>query len=239
MAKNFLALSAITGLSIYFASLLPASHAQETITLYNWKAPDNAETPTGELGAIESALKAAEDSKSIVQVAPVAVGGDGATFYRAVEAQSIVASVRGDQLATVHLPTPTTNTYTFRADASRIHQKATSQSMIAGVTAAISYSSDCTHDVDSDTPVEEGVMVCNVKLEASAQVNKQAIITTSEGVVTGVPTPWATVVNSEGLVLPSAEPEGEEDGSAMSKAGAMVPALLITMGICAGLQLTL
>lgn len=92
---------------------------------------------------------------------------------------------------------------TFRADASRVLQDGGIETTIQGVEANIVYGVECTHDVDADTPVEEGVIVCKGNIQIAADVQGQTVAETIALTRTGQAVPLVTVTNQVNLNLPT------------------------------------
>lgn len=86
----------------------------------------------------------------------------------------------------------------------------TTATVVSGVKANIEIDSECMHDVDGDTPVEDGVIVCKLKVGLDAQAGGQKVATTFEGTTTGQPVAVLTITNPANLTLPTSEPSFEE-----------------------------
>jgi hypothetical protein len=65
---------------------------------------------------------------------------------------------------------------------------------------------DCTHDVDDDTPVEEGTIICKKRVGFEAAGGGQKIGTTAVVTTTGRPIAIGTITNAANLTLPTGAP---------------------------------
>ncbi|KAH6906964.1 hypothetical protein BKA70DRAFT_1285938 [Coprinopsis sp. MPI-PUGE-AT-0042] len=132
--------------------------AQDPVTIYDISfVPE----PTRGAGGLEDQLNnvlgaVARVGGGEIKASAVAVDTAGDTYYVGVQEISVLPTNAGGVLTTVVLPTPTFTTSTFRADASRVVLEDAIETTIERVKASMAYGVKYTHDVDADTPVEEG-----------------------------------------------------------------------------------
>ncbi|KAJ2919797.1 hypothetical protein MD484_g533, partial [Candolleomyces efflorescens] len=192
-------MKAAAALTAILAAVLPAALATD-VTL--WQLAEG----TGAPNAIVSGLS--------VEISPVAVQTDGQTVYVAKEAKSLLVVTTAGFTSTL-VATPTTNTFTFRADASRYHLAL--QTTTQGVKA---------ERTDECNLREDGSLVCAVKLVAESGNQKATVAVTT----TGSPTPWYTISNVESLNLPT-------QGSSASSITASLFGALVGLGVTVGVLL--
>ncbi|TFK22110.1 hypothetical protein FA15DRAFT_671850 [Coprinopsis marcescibilis] len=199
--------------------LLPVTLGQDVVTLYRQAGPVSIIGTVGPGLAVELA-----DPGKVVGVTPLAVDADGYTQYAIVEAQSVLVSAGNLEVTTVTLATPTTQTYTFHADASRVRYSHTTQFPEDQGGENVSVNTECTHGVDGDTRVEDGSMVCVGKL-------------TVEGSRNGSPTTAHFTQTFEAKVAPLATLRNPQIGQpaavdvASGRSGAMSSQLMGVMGL--------
>ncbi|RXW16030.1 hypothetical protein EST38_g9830 [Candolleomyces aberdarensis] len=192
-------MKAVASFSVILAALLPAALATD-VTL--WQLAEGTSSPN----AIVSGLS--------VEISPVAVQTDGQTVYVAKEAKSLMVVQSGAFTSTL-VATPTTDTFTFRADASRYHLALKTQT--AGVQA---------ERTDDCTLRDDGSLVCSVKLVAESGGQKATVAVTT----TGSPAPWYTISNVESLNLPT-------QASAASSITSPLFGTLMGLGLAVGVLL--
>ncbi|TEB34089.1 hypothetical protein FA13DRAFT_65842 [Coprinellus micaceus] len=125
-----------------------------------------------------------------IGITPISVEKSGETVYVAAEAHS--KAVYTNRLMTLTLiPSPTTVTYTFRADASRYHLAL--ETNVSGVKG--------TREDDCTTDPSTGKMVCVVRVIGKNDRTTQSVVAT----VTGTGAPWFTVTGVENLNLPTVD----------------------------------
>ncbi|KAH6906905.1 hypothetical protein BKA70DRAFT_1031017, partial [Coprinopsis sp. MPI-PUGE-AT-0042] len=137
----------------------------------------------------------------------VAVDGSGATYYVGVLKYSIIRTeVHPGMIETYTLPTPTSGTITFLADATRVNVEQVVATETGGVKLKAEVGVDCTHDVDADTPVEEGTIICKKKTGFEGAGGGQKVGTTVIVTTTGKPIALGTITVPANLTLPTREP---------------------------------
>ncbi|KAH6899107.1 hypothetical protein BKA70DRAFT_1051946, partial [Coprinopsis sp. MPI-PUGE-AT-0042] len=198
--------------------------AQNTVTIYDIDIAPEPTSGAGGLDQINDVLGAVVRGGGDIKASAVAVDTAGATYYVGVQEISVLPTNDGGVLTTAVLPTPTLATFTFRADASRVIHEGALETSVEGVDASVAYELDCTHDVDEDTPVEEGVIICKAKLEVEAGAAGQTIARTFEVTTTGQAVPLVTIINAPELDLPTSEPAASSaSGSSDRPSGSSVP----------------
>ncbi|KAH6906975.1 hypothetical protein BKA70DRAFT_1491801 [Coprinopsis sp. MPI-PUGE-AT-0042] len=216
--------TALATLSAYAALVA----AQSEVTLYDLSfVPQPTSGGSGLADQFADVLGAVILGGGDVKASAVAVDTAGATYYVGVQEVSVLPTTSAGRLTTVILPTPSPATFTFRADASRVMQEATTATEISGVKANIAYGVECTHDIDEDTPVEEGVIVCKGKLEVQAEGKGQKAATTIEVTETGKPVAVVTITNPANLTLPTGLP-GSGSKTSVGMLGFIVAGVAIT-----------
>ncbi|KAH6906906.1 hypothetical protein BKA70DRAFT_381793 [Coprinopsis sp. MPI-PUGE-AT-0042] len=143
---------------------------------------------------------AAHFGGDLVDVTPIAVDTAGATYYVGVNIVSLAFDTIGGELKTIPLPTPSSETITFRADKTRFVYDTgpTAGFDSSGRRVAGEVAIDCSHDVDEDTSVEEGVIVCKKKVVAQG-------LTEIVATTTGKPIALGAVTNAANLTLSTSE----------------------------------
>ncbi|RXW16031.1 hypothetical protein EST38_g9831 [Candolleomyces aberdarensis] len=193
-------MKAVASFSVILAALLIPAALATDVTL--WQMAEATSSPS----VIISGLS--------YDVSPVAVQTDGQTIYVAKEVKSLVV-VEAGAFTTTLLPTPTTNTFTYRADASRYHIAI--QTQTGGVRAELR--DDCTLK-------DDGSLVCSYKVIGESG----ALKTTIEKTSTGSPRPWYTISNVESLNLPT-------QASAASSITSPLFGTLVGLGMAVGVLL--
>ncbi|KAH6905881.1 hypothetical protein BKA70DRAFT_1402337 [Coprinopsis sp. MPI-PUGE-AT-0042] len=194
-----------TFVSLFVYTALVA--AQNAVTIYDISfVPEPTSGTSGLEDQFNNVLGAVALGGGEIKASAVAVDTAGATYYVGVQEISVLPTNAGGVLTTVVLPTPTLTTFTFRADASRVVLEDAIETTIEGVEANMAYGVECTHDVDADTPVEEGVIICKAKIEIEAEAAGQTLASTIELTTTGQAKPLVTITNPANLNLPTGEP---------------------------------
>ncbi|KAJ2933711.1 hypothetical protein H1R20_g3348, partial [Candolleomyces eurysporus] len=192
-------MKAVASFSVILAALVPAALATDA-TL--WQMAEGTSPPN----PITSGRS--------FEVSPVAVQTDGQTIYVGKAVQGPIVVQTGSITATL-VPTPTTNTFTFRADASRYHMAI--QTQTGGVRGE--FKEDCTLR-------DDGNLVCSAKLIAESGAQKTTVAVTQ----TGSPVPWYTISNVESLNLPT-------QASAASSITSPLFGTLVGLGMAVGVLL--
>ncbi|KAH6899115.1 hypothetical protein BKA70DRAFT_1314439 [Coprinopsis sp. MPI-PUGE-AT-0042] len=193
--------TALTTLSAYAALVA----AQSEVTLYDLSfVPQPTSGGSGLADQFADVLGAVILGGGDVKASAVAVDTAGATYYVGVQEVSVLPTTSAGRLTTVILPTPSPATLVI------INEDLRSSHLpcrcFPGVKANIAYGVECTHDIDEDTPVEEGVIVCKGKLEVQAEGKGQKAATTIEVTETGKPVAVVTITNPANLTLPTGLP---------------------------------
>ncbi|EAU86611.1 hypothetical protein CC1G_07807 [Coprinopsis cinerea okayama7 len=176
-------------------ALLPFTIAED-VTLFYPATP----APTGLTQHIVSA--------TVLGVSPLSVDDDGFTHYAATQVQS-VGFWRLPETTTTYLTTPTTFTYTFKADASRYHATEeiipTPTLSQSGVPAAAT-SAARAHSVQECTSFDNGTMSCSIEVlgaPLSPSGTSETVYATSW---LGQREPFATISNIETFNIPRPTP---------------------------------
>ncbi|KAH6899106.1 hypothetical protein BKA70DRAFT_1314426, partial [Coprinopsis sp. MPI-PUGE-AT-0042] len=192
--------------------------AQDPVTIYDISfVPE----PTRGAGGLEDQLNnvlgaVARVGGGEIKASAVAVDTAGDTYYVGVQEISVLPTNAGGVLTTVVLPTPTFTTSTFRADASRVVLEDAIETTIERVKASMAYGVKYTHDVDADTPVEEGSLVSPLRLVAPPPTGQADPLVTLATPLSSLPTGEPGVPAAPGgSVRPGAlSGSGVPDGSA-------------------------
>ncbi|RXW12998.1 hypothetical protein EST38_g12856 [Candolleomyces aberdarensis] len=166
-------MKAVASFSVILAVILIPAALATDVTL--WQMAECTSSPK----AIVSGLS--------YEVSLVAVQTDGQTIYVVKEAIILVVVRTGGFTSTL-IPTPTTNTFAYRADASRY--RVAFQTQIGEVRAE--KSDDCILR-------DDGSLVCSVKVIGESGALKTTIAATT----TGSPRPLYTISDVESLNLPT------------------------------------
>ncbi|KAH6899203.1 hypothetical protein BKA70DRAFT_1437685 [Coprinopsis sp. MPI-PUGE-AT-0042] len=189
-----------------FSSCAALATAQSTITCTDLSlaapssARDRASRPNYPTCSMMS-CKVAGDIKA----SAVAVDPEGATYYVGVRPVSVVPTTASGRVTTAILPTPSTETLTFRADASQVFNEVHTTTTIDGIRAEIDVAIVCTHDVDDDTPVEEAEIVCRQRAVYNLEDGGVTVGTTVLATTTGEVREILTVTNPANLTLPTTD----------------------------------
>lgn len=200
-----------------FSAYVTFAVAQTTITLYDLSLPVPSSQGTGLPGQLSDVLFDLAQGAGDIEASAVAVDSDGFTYYIGERPVSVVPTTVSGRLTTAVLPTPFTETLTFRADASRIFNQAQLTTTVEGVKAEIDVSVVCTHDVDDDTSVEDAEVVCHQK--GVIDLDDGAAGTTIYATTTGDVMEVLTVTNAANLTLPTTTGEPIDVAEPTSRSG--------------------
>ena len=117
----------------------------------------------------------------------------------------------------------------FRADASRVVYEYAEATTTLGVGVSLGLTLDCTHDIDNDTPVEDGTIVCAAEFGFEGGAGDVTLGTTFAATTTGKPVAFATITQvlqgessgrPAGSNNPSSSDGAQSDGGPESDDGA-------------------
>ncbi|KAH6919338.1 hypothetical protein BKA70DRAFT_1215037 [Coprinopsis sp. MPI-PUGE-AT-0042] len=188
-----------------FSSCAALATAQSTITLYDLSLAAPSSAGTGFPGQLSDVLYDVVQGAGDIKASAVAVDPEGATYYVGVRPVSVVPTTASGRVTTAILPTPSTETLTFRADASQVFNEVHTTTTIDGIRAEIDVAIVCTHDVDDDTPVEEAEIVCRQRAVYNLEDGGVTVGTTVLATTTGEVREILTVTNPANLTLPTTD----------------------------------